>query len=513
MIVYEFGSWGVCFAVQLRGSVFPQGLVFAVPCTMCAMGYWYYFNKYLEEEERPNIGGASSLWSGYTFVLGFLLVFRTQIAYSRFWEGGSVLQEMRGVWLNATSSLVAFCTRDPAKKEQVMAFQHLLVRIMSLMHCSAIQEVADMADENFDILETNGLNFDSMEFLLSLSGKDRVEVAMQWIQRLIVNDIQSGVLNIAPPILSRVYQELATGILKFQGAKKIAEFPFPFPYAQMLTVMLFMHWVLAPIMAALVVEDLAACGMVTFVNSFSFWCINYIAAEIEMPFGDNPNDLPVEELQLDFNSSLSRLMNPLVQSPPEFRFDKEMHTEMQLDKMSRLEGVFKNEGQKELVKRAAGAQKQIDMLLGEQQKKQEEQAAPSGAVAAPSPQGTPVEAATASIGGVASTPSNGQAVPLNVAAIPLDLVRRPPERKTMDGPLIDRGAHAVKSGVRITSEPRKGAPIPPPVTDGFGPGGALFEEPPGAIGKMQDPRKASAQALNAAQRTAIGAAAMQQSTL
>ena len=30
--------------------------------------------------------GLDTIWSGYTFILGFLIVFRSNQAYSRFWE-------------------------------------------------------------------------------------------------------------------------------------------------------------------------------------------------------------------------------------------------------------------------------------------------------------------------------------------------------------------------------------------------------------------------------------------
>merc|ERR1712139_347661 len=118
------------------------------------------------------------------------------------------------------------------------------------------------------------------------------------------------------------------------SAKKIAGFPVPFPYAQLLSTMLLLHWTLAPCLAALSVENMHCCWIVTFATVFSFWCINYIAAELEMPFGDNPNDLPVEQLQLGFNKSLRRLMLPVVQVPPKFNYEKDRHGEMQYAKMA-----------------------------------------------------------------------------------------------------------------------------------------------------------------------------------
>jgi hypothetical protein len=174
---------------------------------------------------------------------------------------------------------------------------------------------------------------------------------MQWIQRLIVSNQANGVISSAPPIVSRCFQELANGRLGFNAAKKIAAFPFPFPYAQMLMVMLIIHWIIAPIMAGLLLNDPMTCAAATFVTSLSFWCINYIAAELEMPFGDNPNDLPVEELQVSFNTSLRKLMTPAVQALPHFDFQKEVHTECTEIKMRSVEELFLKTGSN-----AAGSQ-------------------------------------------------------------------------------------------------------------------------------------------------------------
>merc|ERR1719409_1181004 len=111
MIEYEWGTWGLCFMFQLRGSIIPKvALVAAMPSVLAVVLRAVAEHYEYKGDEFQYL---ASLLSGYTVVLGFLLIFRTQIAYSRFWEGGSVLQEMRGVWLNATSSLFAFCNKDP----------------------------------------------------------------------------------------------------------------------------------------------------------------------------------------------------------------------------------------------------------------------------------------------------------------------------------------------------------------------------------------------------------------
>eukprot|EP00929_Paragymnodinium_shiwhaense_P050604 TRINITY_DN25484_c0_g2_i1.p1 TRINITY_DN25484_c0_g2~~TRINITY_DN25484_c0_g2_i1.p1 ORF type:complete len:678 (-),score=179.84 TRINITY_DN25484_c0_g2_i1:83-2116(-) len=325
MIDYDFGDWGIAFIFSLQGSVFQKVLVFAIPCTLvcCALNLWF---TWLWGADKPDISGAMNVWSNFTFVLGFLIVFRTQIAYGRFWEGGTTLQQVRGVWFNATSNLIAFCSADSKRLEEVQSFQHLLVRLMSMLYCAALQQVAQMSDESFEVIEYSGIAEDSLEYLAN--SEDQMEVLMQWIQRLIICSIDSGIIPIAPPITSRVFQELSNGIVDVQNAKKITEFPFPFPYAQMLTVMLLMHLVLTPVIAAMVVDHWAIAAIVTFVTTFSLWSINFIAAELEMPFGDDHNDLPVEEMQSRFNSSLRTLLHPLCQNPPVFHYH-ERHNIMQ----------------------------------------------------------------------------------------------------------------------------------------------------------------------------------------
>jgi hypothetical protein len=211
---------------------------------------------------------------------------------------------------------------------------------MSMMHCSALQEVADMQDENFDIINCDGVDIESMRYLMTLDSAQRVEVLLQWIQRLVVNMQGSGVVTSPPPIVSRVFQELADGRMRFNAAKKIASFPFPFPYAQMLMVMLMIHWISAPVMASLLLDDIGFCAIATFVTSVAFWCINYIAAELEMPFGDNANDLPVEDLQVHFNASLARMMHPFALSTPAFLFRREFHEQVDFKKMSAVESFF-----------------------------------------------------------------------------------------------------------------------------------------------------------------------------
>jgi len=68
--------------------------------------------------------------------------------------------------------------------------------------------------------------------------------------------------------------------------------------------------------------------VLTFVVTFSYWCINYIALELAMPFGDDSNDLPLHNMQRSMNQSLRTLINPKSQAVPNFGFHVERHSEL-----------------------------------------------------------------------------------------------------------------------------------------------------------------------------------------
>ena len=115
--------------------------------------------------------------------------------------------------------------------EEVKAFQHQLVRLYSLLYGCALQQVATMDEKTFDLFGLDGFEEHSLAFLQS--SHDRCEITLQWIQRLIVESDSKQLLKIAPPILSRVFNELGNGIVNLNNARKITDFPIPFHLAQL----------------------------------------------------------------------------------------------------------------------------------------------------------------------------------------------------------------------------------------------------------------------------------------
>lgn len=316
MIEYNPGRWSVWFAFQLAGSVLPKASVWATSCSCMAFVLHFLLRRY-DLEEHIEIGtSATNVFGGFTFILGFLVVFRSQQAYSRWWEGGTLLQQLRGEWFNAFSSLMAFCNSSPDKQREVFVFQQRMARLTSLLYSSALQQVTTMDHPKFELIELEGFDMDSMKFLDETH--DRCEVVLQWIQRLVVEANSAETIKIAPPILSRVYNQLGNGIVNLNNARKISDFPIPFPLAQMLSMMLIVHWFTIALVAAAGVKYVPWATVLPFIAQIAYWSVNYIAVELENPFGDDDNDLPLQDMQRDLNKSLKGLLHPLALFSPAF---------------------------------------------------------------------------------------------------------------------------------------------------------------------------------------------------
>mmetsp|Transcript_16529 Transcript_16529/g.30561 ORF Transcript_16529/g.30561 Transcript_16529/m.30561 type:complete len:487 (-) Transcript_16529:75-1535(-) len=320
MIQYQSEKCNLFFILRCHGSVFPFSLLVALPCAIiCAV------LKYLQKQaaiewflKKDSVLSDSAAYSGFSFLVGFIVVFRTNQAYSRFWEGVTSTCRMRAEWFDAASSLVAFCKAAKADEEAVLVFQHTLVRLFSMLHSAAVEEIqgscAGKNGEGLELIDAKGIDVAS---LCAVRDSDcKVGLVFQWIQQLIVENIGTGVLTIAPPILSRSFQEFATGMVNFHDAVKISIVPFPFPYAQTTEALLLLHWALSPLVICMWVDEWVWAGVFCFIQVFILWSLNAIATEIEDPFGEDQNDLDGAEMQQEFNQHLLLLLQPTTKRTP-----------------------------------------------------------------------------------------------------------------------------------------------------------------------------------------------------
>merc|ERR1719408_666719 len=113
MIRYASGGClsPVLHVFSLEGSVIPKAVGWAMVSSATAI---FVNVQFYDADYAENL--IASTWFSYSFLLSFLVVFRTQSAYSRYWEGASTLNAIRGDFVNATSCMFAFCSTKPEQK-------------------------------------------------------------------------------------------------------------------------------------------------------------------------------------------------------------------------------------------------------------------------------------------------------------------------------------------------------------------------------------------------------------
>jgi hypothetical protein len=68
----------------------------------------------------------------------------------------------------------------------------------------------------------------------------------------------------------------------------------------------------------------------SFISIFVLWCIHFNALDLEFPFGDRVNDLPMLEFQRDWNNSVCTLLDDMAARPPKFQYDPTMRNDIKV---------------------------------------------------------------------------------------------------------------------------------------------------------------------------------------
>jgi len=144
---------------QMKGSLFPLSFLTAAPCAAFAGGLKHF--KVIGQTEILN---DNTLWGGFSFLVGFLIVFRTSEAYSRFWGGCTATHQMRAEWSDAASAIMSFCKHSTAPEKEILHFKHIVIRLFSLLHTMALGDIEECEDIeamvafDLELIDPNGLD-------------------------------------------------------------------------------------------------------------------------------------------------------------------------------------------------------------------------------------------------------------------------------------------------------------------------------------------------------------------
>jgi ion channel-forming bestrophin family protein len=265
-------------AFQLKGSVVPSVLPRTLFCGLFGVliSVLFYFQLPVAQPTFANLIPS--------IVLGLLLVFRTNTAYERFWEGrkcwGTLVNTVRNL---ARQIWIGVAEQSPEDRQNKIAALRLLAAFAVATKLHLRQEPVSS--------ELEPLMPRSQYLKLQSMNNPPLEVAF-WIGDYLQEQHTLGQLNAYQLAnLHRLLDELVNAL---GGCERILKTPMPLAYAIHLKQLLLIYCLLLPF--PLVSEIGWLTGPIVALISFTLFGIEEIGIEIENPFGRDPNDLPLDAI-------------------------------------------------------------------------------------------------------------------------------------------------------------------------------------------------------------------------
>merc|ERR1740121_1034475 len=116
---------------------------------------------------------------------------------------------MQAEYFVTASNLIAFSRQSNADPRLVCQFQQILVRLLSILNAVSLAQLRGRNGKVMrpEVIDFCGIDRESIRTIWSEECK--VELVMQWLQSFTVDSQAAGVVTIAPPILSRIFQNLS----------------------------------------------------------------------------------------------------------------------------------------------------------------------------------------------------------------------------------------------------------------------------------------------------------------
>lgn len=263
---------------QLRGSV--------VPAVLGRAGFCGVFGVFVSVLAASGIPVAIPILASLipNIVLGLMLVFRTNTAYERFWEGrkcwGTLVNTVRNL---ARQIWIAVEAESESDRHQKIATLRMLVAFCVATKLHLRQEPINE--------ELAALLSPSQYRKLKHMNHPPLEIAF-WIGDYLQHQYEQNRLHIYQ--LNAMHKLLDLMVDMLGGCERILKTPMPLAYAIHLKQLLLLYCLSLPFQ---MVGGLAWwTGPIVALISFTLFGIEAIGIEIENPFGHDPNDLPLDAI-------------------------------------------------------------------------------------------------------------------------------------------------------------------------------------------------------------------------
>ena len=291
MRVYDNKHW-----ISVLLSMHKSDTLKTLGSGMIAMAVYAGIVAYLEIEyfkidKDSSIRNISLIHTLLGFVLSMLLVFRTNTAYDRWWEGRKLLGKMVNDSRNLAIKLHAILPEDDKEnrdffKKYLCFFPHLLSRHLSKQ--STNMELAQ--DQQHTEVEQLPHPPNALIWRIRNQVQKLYREGVITGDQLIILDTQlSGFLDVCG------------------GCERIKNTPIPYSYSSFTKKFIVIYVITLPIAYAMSIGY-----MMTFLTVFVFYVLmslEVLAEEIEEPFNNEENDLPMELIAQNIERNIIRIFS------------------------------------------------------------------------------------------------------------------------------------------------------------------------------------------------------------
>lgn len=291
MRVYDNKHW-----ISVLLSMHKSDTLKTLGSGMIAMAVYAGIVAYLEIEyfkidKDSSIRNISLIHTLLGFVLSMLLVFRTNTAYDRWWEGRKLLGKMVNDSRNLAIKLHAILPEDDKEnrdffKKYLCFFPHLLSRHLSKQ--STKMELAQ--DQQHTEVEQLPHPPNALIWRIRNQVQKLYREGVITGDQLIILDSQlSGFLDVCG------------------GCERIKNTPIPYSYSSFTKKFIVIYVITLPIAYAMSIGY-----MMTFLTVFVFYVLmslEVLAEEIEEPFNNEENDLPMELIAQNIERNIIRIFS------------------------------------------------------------------------------------------------------------------------------------------------------------------------------------------------------------
>ena len=291
MRVYDNKHW-----ISVLLSMHKSDTLKTLGSGMIAMAVYAGIVAYLEIEyfkidKDSSIRNISLIHTLLGFVLSMLLVFRTNTAYDRWWEGRKLLGKMVNDSRNLAIKLHAILPEDDKEnrdffKKYLCFFPHLLSRHLSKQ--STKMELAQ--DQQHTEVEQLPHPPNALIWRIQNQVQKLYREGVITGDQLIILDTQlSGFLDVCG------------------GCERIKNTPIPYSYSSFTKKFIVIYVITLPSAYAMSIGY-----MMTFLTVFVFYVLmslEVLAEEIEEPFNNEENDLPMELIAQNIERNIIRIFS------------------------------------------------------------------------------------------------------------------------------------------------------------------------------------------------------------